>query len=269
MGNPNHRLHIFTGKGGVGKTTLSLAFAKYLINNKKKVLYNAFDQEEPSDLCKVLDIPCFNFSLKKSAEIYIAHKLNSKVLAAGIVRTPFFISLLQVLPGLGHLIMLGHIFYELKNDPELHIVMDSPPSGHALTMFESPRTFKDIFRSGLLVNDIESMLDFILDDATLKTTVVSLPTEMALQESLELVNTLHNYPLKNVSLIINNHIESCYEMIDTDKSELPPFLEKTIDMQRKVIKSSPVEIEATIPYISFNDTSRIINTLTPAMEQLA
>lgn len=269
MGSPNHRLYIFTGKGGVGKTTLSLAFAKYLLNDKKKVLYNAFDQEEPTTLCKSQGIPSFKLDLKKSAEVYLGHKLNSPILAAGIVRTPFFVSLLQVLPGLGHLIMLGHIFYQLKSDPDLYIVMDSPPSGHALTMFESPRTFKDIFKSGLLVKDIEAMLNFILDDAILKTTVVSLPTEMALQEGIELADSLKSYPLKNVSLIINNLIKINSKINDAHSSDLPPFLEKIINMQEEVVSSSPVRIDTTIPYIISNDTSDIVNSLTPFMEELS
>jgi arsenite-transporting ATPase len=51
-----------------------------------------------------------------------------------------------MIPGLGHMILFGHIIDELERDPELHIVIDAPASGHALTMFESTSTFETIFK---------------------------------------------------------------------------------------------------------------------------
>ena len=41
-----YRFYIFTGKGGVGKTTAAMAFTKHLQNNSKKVKYG-YDQIKP------------------------------------------------------------------------------------------------------------------------------------------------------------------------------------------------------------------------------
>ena len=110
-------------------------------------------------------------STAKSAETYIAKKLSSEMVAGWIMKTPFFKSLFNMIPGLGMMILLGHIIEKLQNDPDLHIVMDSPSSGHAITMFESSHNFKEMFGKGMIVDDINRMHQFIYDEQRLRSIV--------------------------------------------------------------------------------------------------
>jgi anion-transporting ArsA/GET3 family ATPase len=153
----HHRLYIFTGKGGVGKTTLAMAFTKFLESKKINVKYNCFHQNPETSLESALALPTINIKIESSAEVYIGRKLNSTTIAAWIMKTHFFKALFQMIPGLGHMILLGHLIDELEKDPTLVIVLDSPASGHALTMFESTSNFKTIFKTGLVVKDIDRM----------------------------------------------------------------------------------------------------------------
>jgi len=146
----HRRLYIFTGKGGVGKTSLAMSFTKQLQLEGKNVLYYCFYQLPEKKLWDALKLPVLDIELEKSAETYIGRKLNSKTIASWIMMTHFFKSLFQILPALGHMILLGHIIDELENNPNLIIVLDSPASGHALTMFESSTNFKNCGSSNFL-----------------------------------------------------------------------------------------------------------------------
>ena len=84
----HRRLYIFTGKGGVGKTTLAMSFTKQLELEGKRVLYYCFYQLPEKKLWDALKLPVLDLQLEKSAEVYIARKLNSKTIASWIMMTP-------------------------------------------------------------------------------------------------------------------------------------------------------------------------------------
>lgn len=154
------RLYIFTGKGGVGKTSLATAMTKHLEHIGLHAQYNSFYQDPEKSLWKELSLPVFDIELFSSAETYIARKLKSTTVASWIMKTHFFKSLFQMVPGLGHMILLGNIIDELEQNPELVIVLDSPASGHALTMFESSSNFKKFFAPDLSLKILKECIIF-------------------------------------------------------------------------------------------------------------
>ena len=257
------RLYIFTGKGGVGKTSLAMAMTKHLEQLGTHVQYNSFYQNPEKTLWKELNLPVLDIELFSSAEIYIGRKLKSTTIASWIMKTHFFKSLFQMVPGLGHMILLGNIIDELEKNPDLTIVMDSPASGHALTMFESSSNFKRIFRAGLIVKDIERMHNFLGSPNYLKTVIVTLATELAMNEARDLKSELdHNTtgPDLNVEIMVN---DSFLKYINNNKiaeADLPDFLAKRIDLEKKIIGDAQA-----LPHVDENGQSEIIKKLTPFM----
>lgn len=252
-----HRLYIVTGKGGVGKTSVALSLAKKLSQKGVKVLYNSFDQEEQSALCNQLNIPFVHFDLIDSAKTYMGKKLNSELIANWIMKTPFFKSLFNMIPGLGHMILLGHIIDLLESDPELTIVLDSPSSGHALTMFESSHNFKEIFGSGLLVEDIKRMHDFIYKKDILKNLIISLPTKMALNESIEVIEHLKNLNFTNTHLIAND----CLSPVLETEEVLPSFLQIKKDLELSVINEFDGKLLEKVPHCLAPNFKEVITEL--------
>jgi arsenite-transporting ATPase len=254
----SHRLYIVTGKGGVGKSTLALSLAKKLSTEGRKVLYNSFDQEDQSAICNEQGIPFIHFDLLESAKIYMGKKLNSEMVASWIMKTPFFKSLFNMIPGLGHMILLGHIIDLLEDDPELTIVLDSPSSGHALTMFESSHNFKEIFGSGLLVEDIKRMHDFIYRKGILKNYIVSLPTKMSLQESKEVIEHLKGLKFEDTYLVVND----CLSPILNTDEELPEFLNTKKSLEDSVISEFEDQILVKIPHSLGENFKKVLTNLT-------
>ena len=266
MSQAHSRLYIFTGKGGVGKTTLAMAFTKYLETVGKKVQYNGFYQNPEQSLIDSLSLPIIKLEMLESAEKYVARKLNSTTIASWIMKTHFFKSLFQMIPGLGHMILLGNLIDELEKDPELIIVLDSPASGHALTMFESSSNFKKIFRSGLIVKDIERMQHFLNDQTHLKTIVVTLATELSLMEARDLQNELEaNLPEADIhcTVVVNDSFKKFFEQNNIDVSELPDFLKQKIELEKNIVSEL-----FSLPHIDCSTYQGIILNLAPLTKEL-
>ncbi|MGZ3787290.1 MAG: hypothetical protein ACXVLQ_02135 [Bacteriovorax sp.] len=262
----HHRLYIFTGKGGVGKTALAMAFTKYLEKKGVNVKYNCFHQTPEKALQEEIHLPTFETHIEKSAEIYIARKLNSATIASWIMKTHFFKALFQMIPGLGHMILLGHLIEALEKDPTLVIVLDSPASGHALTMFESTSNFKTIFKAGLVVKDIEKMQRFLKGENNLKTHVITLATELSLSEATDLKNELDNNLLDteaHTDLIVNDSFKKFFELHLVDENLLPDFLKQKIELEKNIVSKY-----YSLPHIDRANPAKIVTELTNFMEGL-
>ena len=257
----HRRLYIFTGKGGVGKTSLAMSFTKQLQLEGKNVLYYCFYQLPEKKLWDALKLPVLDIELEKSAETYIGRKLNSKTIASWIMMTHFFKSLFQILPALGHMILLGHIIDELENNPNLIIVLDSPASGHALTMFESSTNFKNIFKTGLIVKDIEKMQNFLNNETNIATYIIANPTELAITEARELQKELGE---KSSSIIINNSYLKFFEINHLDQTALPSFLEGKLKAEKEMNLKA-----LTFPHLTTNIPEELVRELMPYTKELA
>lgn len=255
------RLTVVTGKGGVGKTSVALAITKSLQSQGFKAIYNNFDQYLNQNLIDELEIQYLHLTQNESAQKYIAQKLGSETIAKWIMLTPFFKSLLNMLPGLSHMILLGHIINMLEEDPDLYIVMDSPSSGHALTMFESSQNFKEIFRSGLLVQDIDRLQNFIFNNNNLKTIIVTLPTLMSFQESSELKESLNQRNIENVKIVLNDFFPH-NELVIKEKNHLPDFLKTKYQLENEVLKEHEKEISGIIPHYNSISPREVVWSMT-------
>lgn len=262
----HHRLYIFTGKGGVGKTTLAMAFTKYLESKNLNVKYNCFHQLPEKALQAELHLPTIELKLETSAEAYIARKLNSTTIASWIMKTHFFKALFQMIPGLGHMILLGHLIDELEKNPSLIIVLDSPASGHALTMFESTSNFKAIFKTGLVVKDIEKMQRFLKGENNLKTHVITLATELSLSEAMDLKTELDTNLTDtdaHTDMVVNDSFRKFCEKHFIDEAVLPPFLKQKVDLEKDIVSKYH-----TLPHIDRTSPTQIVQELSHYMEEL-
>ncbi len=268
-------LYIFTGKGGVGKTTLSFAFAKYLKSQNKKVKYIYFKTGSISDNQKTIDqgqslgdelgIDCVGLDLKDCAQGYIGKKMKSEIIGKWVVKTPFFRALINMIPGFNYLIYLGRILEYLKEDPELIIIIDSPSSGHALTMLEATHNFSEIFQSGVVFDDTKRMIDLMFGKDFLQVNIVTLPTLMSVHESLELDESLQKITKIDSKIICNN---SYHGIEGVEDSTLPEFLENKINNEHQVIEEHRGSIATFITHSPSINAPQIVKDLIPSMEKL-
>lgn len=238
-----------------------MALAKSLKEQGHKVLYNSFDITPRFETLKALDIPFFELNLEESMKEYMSRKLKSDMVAGWIMKTPFFSSLLNMLPALGQMILLGHIIDKLNEDPQLHIVIDAPASGHSLTLFQSTHNFKDMFKEGLLVDDINKMHSFLHTEGNLEVWVASLPTRMAIQEGKELGEQLNEMDVNNIKYLANGNL-GLVPYIKNGDSVLPDFLNQKVTMEKEALSNiSPDEMEVGIlPYFTDVKFESVVNS---------
>lgn len=264
------RLYIFTGKGGVGKTTLSLSFCKFLEENNRKYFYayikknkiqNDKALNESKFLLDEIEVKTFGLDLKSCSQGYIAKKLGSKTVASWVTKTPFYQSLISMIPGFSYVIYLGQLLELLVEDPELTIVLDSPSSGHAQTMLESTKNFNEIFQSGIVYEDTKKMLDLITKKDFTKVNIISLPTLLALHEAEELQDSLHQMHGFEMAITANNYLGKF------ESEELPLFLKDKIQNEKASLTGISCQ-SIPIPY-SLGETSKdIVKDLVPSMGNL-
>lgn len=238
------RLFIVTGKGGVGKTLTSFALAKKLQETtSKKVLLNSLDQPVDQKLAKEMGVEVLDLPLLDSTIEYISRKIKSKTLANWVMRTSFFKALFNMVPALGNMITFGHLIDLLEDDEETIIVVDAPSSGHILTVLESPLNFKQIFKSGALVKDIERMLKFS-SSPFIEIWVLSIPTELAVVEGKELYEKIKARGVQNVKWILNNSFLENDELSD---EELPEFLKEKLTSETNITTEHRNNFDLIIP----------------------
>lgn len=266
------RFYIFTGKGGVGKTTLSLAFAKYLKKQNKKCLYTCItsnkiqNKKEQLDqslaIAQEMQIPILELNLVDCSRNYIAKKLKSETIAKWIVKTPFYQSLINMIPGFSYVIYLGQIIELLQDDPELTIILDSPSSGHALTMLEATQNFKDIFKSGMIYEDTGRMLSMLKSPHFTKINIVTIATQLAVNEAIELKNSIGQLEDYECHIVCNNVLGNYLS------SDMPDFLSSKINNELRCIENNSQHIKYNIPYSTHAKPTEILKEIVPSQENL-
>ncbi len=265
------RLYIITGKGGVGKTVVSLAFTRWLRQQGHDATHVTFghhrlrDQSSPNrerPLAAWKDVPRWELDLEESAEGYIQKKLGSGLAAKWIVRTAFFRALVNMMPGFSYVIFLGRLLQTMQDHPQRIMVLDAPASGHALAMLEATANFREIFGAGAVFDDTQKMLTKLYDPTYTGLRILALPTQMAMQEAAELREAVAGIAPFDARITLNQSLESWESAL----AEAPAPLQAKLAMEREV-RSGAGDLPA-LPFSAATDPEELWRDLGPAVAGL-
>ncbi len=265
------RLYIFTGKGGVGKSTLSKAFVRYLLEHGHEAVYLTFQNQSLGENHSgtsektVHGIKEISLDLEDSARTYIERRLNSKIIASWIVKTPFFRALINMVPGFSYLIYLGRVLEMGRDNPKLTIVLDAPASGHALTMIEATTNFQEIFQSGVIFDDTSKMLALLNDSNYTKINIVSLPSVMSWQEAIELRSGIKERSPIETAIILNNCL---YPLLESHLDELPQSLRQKAINEKQLVADHFSEMQCMLPHSLKKDSLSVELDLVGSLAKL-
>jgi anion-transporting ArsA/GET3 family ATPase len=237
------RFLFVTGKGGVGKTTVCAALALALAESGRRVLVAVMGAREGissllgsgplgSDITE-LKPRIFGVALSAGPAIreYGHMKIKSRVLAGAIFENRYVQSFFAGAPGLKEWALLGKAWYHstemVDGAPRFDTVLfDAPSTGHGLDMLRVPKVILDLAPPGMLRADAERAWQMFQDPSRAGAVVVTLPEELPVNETEELVQALRGeLELPIAALVVNGVRENIFEPKDrAELSKLVPRL---------------------------------------------
>jgi anion-transporting ArsA/GET3 family ATPase len=198
------RLVIVTGKGGVGKTTVSAAIALQSAREGRRTLVCEVNTTER--VTQLLgraqvghevtgieeNLWAVNVRPAEAMREYALMILKFESLYSAVFENKAVQYFLRFIPSLQELVLLGKILYHLKEKlPDgrwrfERIIIDAPATGHAVTFFSVPQVLVDTLPAGTMAGEATWMRDFLVDPKVTTVVLVSLPEELPVNETLEL-----------------------------------------------------------------------------------
>ncbi|MCM0606425.1 MAG: ArsA family ATPase [Xanthomonadaceae bacterium] len=232
-------LIFISGKGGVGKTTVSQALAEASARKGYKTLWMSIEDPmlprgERRPITK--NLWHLNVDARHAFEEYIALKIRIPFVASLFSKNPLMQYMARAAPGIHELVILGKIWAERTEFDRVYI--DLPSTGHGLTMFRATFNFSKLFQGGPIHTDTEAMLKTFADSHQTTHLIVSLPEEMPLTEAKELSNHLKGFFPQNEPEFIMNRVfpkldeEKDYQALNSYKSP-EEWEEPTLKSQRE------------------------------------
>lgn len=199
------RLLFVTGKGGVGKSTVSGALALAATRLGKKVLLvdvggsdvlaALFDQstiaKAPKEIHPLIDAVRVDPLL--ALDEYVHTFIKTSFIADRITHSKLFEYLASGTPGLREIMTLGKIWlWEQALDTGSGayqydlIVVDAPATGHGLSFLQVPQVLIDMIGIGPIKEQTEDVLRLLRDRKKSAMYLVTLPEELPVNETIQL-----------------------------------------------------------------------------------
>jgi anion-transporting ArsA/GET3 family ATPase len=214
-----------TGKGGTGKSTISAALALLAAEQGLRTL--VIDVEANGDAARFLDAATPRYEAKQAHPnlfhlaiqpeqvldeyLRVAMKVP-RVRRLGPVRRVFeFIA--NAAPGIKEVLIAGKVGFEERAQdggrPRWDlIVVDAAPTGQVLSHLRGPRSIQEIVQVGMIRNQTAWVQEILEDPARTGLVIVSLPEEMPVSETAELIANVSEAVGTPVLGIIANRVVS-------------------------------------------------------------
>jgi anion-transporting ArsA/GET3 family ATPase len=199
----DRRLVVVTGKGGVGKSTVSAALALLAARAGKRVLVCEIGVQER--IAPLLGAPpsgttarevrpgLYTVNVVPGAAMreYGVMVLRFRAIYDVVFENRLMRYFLGAVPGLAELVTIGKILYEVKVQERGRprwdlVIVDAPATGHAVQLLRVPSALIDTVPAGPLRHDAEWMRAILVDPARTAVAIVTLPEEMPVNEAIEL-----------------------------------------------------------------------------------
>lgn len=226
--DPRVRLHVVTGKGGTGKTTVAAAMALALTARGQRVLLA--EVEGRQGISQVLDVAplgsserhlvgdpsggeLFGLSVEaKSALLEYLQKFYKLGRAGSVLEKVGAVDFATTIaPGVRDVLLIGKVYEAVgrrtkgarKRPVYDAVVLDGPPTGRIGRFLAVNEEVSEVARMGPIHNQAESITRVLQSPAT-SVHVVTLLEEMPVQETSDAIAELGDLSLRVGSVIANS-----------------------------------------------------------------
>lgn len=211
------------GKGGVGRSTATAALGLYYAtqHNQNVLLIQwsiqdsisqFFDQPPCGHKHQQLlpNLSVMNYNADEAMKEYFVDHLNMGIFYKFILENQQVKKLIRAAPGLEELFFLGRLFWlvELAEKERGYkfdrILIDSPATGHGSALFGVAATISKFKLSGPLVSETARVAHLLEDQTKVGILIVTLPEELPVEETLEMIPKIVNDMGRSPLMILLN-----------------------------------------------------------------
>lgn len=219
----DRRLLIFTGKGGVGKSTVAAATAMFAAEHGKRVLTVELDAK--GDLPRLFEqqhvgyrpievypgVHAMAMDTEASLQEYLRLNLRIPVIGRIGPLARAFELVATAAPGVKEILTMGKICWEVResldgNAPWDLIIVDASASGHVIGQLVAPKAIRELVHVGPVRNQTEWMHALLTDPAITALNVVTTPEEMPVTETIELVQRIRAETEVPLGMVMVNQV---------------------------------------------------------------
>lgn len=223
------RVLLVTGKGGVGRTTVTAALARAAVRRGKHVLLTeATPEEEFTEGAYSPLARCFGhervpsartewepglhacaLSARRGQERFLSQALHSAALARFALGSEAIQRLLSAAPSFRELGLMNDLDTLLSScDPSTCVLIDMPATGHALAFTGLPKVLLKVIPAGPLAEGLRQVERLLADPAHTAAVVVTLPERLPATECAELVARFSEERVSVGAVVLNRFLEN-------------------------------------------------------------
>ncbi|MBS1837061.1 MAG: ArsA family ATPase [Actinobacteria bacterium] len=218
VGLLDRKLLFVTGKGGVGKTSVASAIAMLAASRGKRTLVCEVDAKgnladflgvgplrfQPTEARKRLF--AMSMDTEESLKEYLRLNLKIPLLAkmGPLARTFDFVA--NAAPGVNELLTVGKFTWEVRERTYDLVVVDASATGHVVGQLAAPVAINDLVKVGIVRSQTDWMIDILTDPASTGIVVVTVPEEMPVTETLELIERVQGETQIDVASVVVNRV---------------------------------------------------------------
>jgi anion-transporting ArsA/GET3 family ATPase len=225
------QIHFVTGKGGVGKSLVACALARRFVAEGDRTLLvqvNARDSHAPllrlppvgDDVAEARpNLWTLNLHPAQAMREYALMTLKLEALYKAVFENRLTRTFLRFVPSLAELTMMGKLWFHAEEQREGgffggdggrprfdRIVVDLPSTGHATRLLAVSRVLTEAVKVGPMADKTRQMAACFADPRRSAIHVVTLPEELPVNETLELLGVLQRERTVHVGHLIVNQV---------------------------------------------------------------
>lgn len=216
-------IHLISGKGGVGKSSVAASLAWSLSLAGKKTLLVEFGERsyfrhvfhaevgnQPVSLNSHLAVA--RWDGESSLREYLLYLLKVEKVVDLFFENKVMRTLVRAAPGLRELSLLGKLTSGPRRTgpsmPYDEIVVDAFATGHFRALWRAPIGLGDAIRFGPMGDQSRAIVQVLKDPALTRFYVVTMPEDLPVTEGLELARDIQGEMEQTPSLVLNRWLES-------------------------------------------------------------
>ncbi len=225
------QIHFITGKGGVGKSLVACALARRFVDEgDRTLLVQVHAKDSHAALLGIAPVGddvaaagrnlwTVNLHPAQAMREYALMTLKLETLYKAVFENRLTKTFLRFVPSLNELTMMGKLWFHAEErldggglfggggQPRFdRIVVDCPSTGHALKLLSVSRVLTETLRVGPMVEKTRQMASVFGDARRSAIHVVTLPEELPVNETMELLAALDRDKTVHVGHLIVNQV---------------------------------------------------------------